>query len=85
MHWLEVGHGSGVVVRLCVGSDGWVGYSDAGGPGLVCVLEGVRVERLPEQGQQATSVAVFEFEWRRSSRKHSVCNEMRRASCFPDE
>jgi len=62
VHWLEVDHGSGVVVRLCVGSDGWVGYSDAGGPGLVCVLEEVRVERLPEQDQQANSAAVFEFE-----------------------
>ena len=61
MHWLEVDHGSRAVVRLCVGSDGWVGYSDAYDLGLVSALE-VRVERLPVRDQQATLAAVFEFE-----------------------
>jgi hypothetical protein len=52
----------GVVARLCVGSDGWVGYPDADDLGFVSVLEEVRVERLLVQVQQATLAAVFEFE-----------------------
>ena len=62
MHLLEVDHDSGVVVHLCAGSGGRVGYPGAGGLGLVSVLEEVRVERLPVQDQQATLAAVFEFE-----------------------
>ena len=44
VYWLGVDRDSGVVVRLRVGSGGWVGYSDVDYQGLVSVLEAARVE-----------------------------------------
>jgi hypothetical protein len=45
VHWVEVDHDSGVVVRLGVGSGGDVGDPDAGDRGSASVLEEARVER----------------------------------------
>jgi len=43
-HWKEVDCGSGMVVRLCVGSDGGMCDSDGDDRGSVSALEEVRVE-----------------------------------------
>ena len=72
--------GSGVVVRLGVGSGGDVGGSD----GFVSVLEEVRVEGWPVQVQLAALAAVFRIGRRRSSPKYSVCDRMRRVVCSLD-
>ena len=59
---MRVGHDSGVVVWLCVGSGEGVGGSDANGRGSASVLEEGRVECWPVRVQQATLAAVIEFE-----------------------